>query len=153
MKKVLVPVIALLVLCVAAPVTAKPIGPQKAVKNPHIMITSEGAELYLPSGIGNGWTVDTDLSVMDSWHWKDASKFKIHEATSLTVDDLLGIMGMGDLTHENKWCYVSLEVLVGFVDLLVETGAISEAEGEQMKNEFTTMLPEGMYFMFVNVGN
>lgn len=151
MKKVLVPVIALLVLCVAAPVTARPIGPHKAVNNPHITITAEGVEFYLASGVGNGWTLDTDMGVMDSWHWKDKSKFEINKATSLTVGDLVGIMGMGDLTHENKWCYVSLEVLVGFVDLLVEMGAISEAVGEQMKNEFTAMFPEGMYFMFVNV--
>jgi len=113
-KKVLILVIALVVLCVVAPVMAKPIGPQKAVKNPHIMITPEGVELVLPSGGVQEWMANTESSAIDFVHMLDASKFKIPNAMPLTMSDLMGLVTNPEaaLEAENKWGYIPYDVLL-----------------------------------------
>ena len=152
-KKLLMFTLIPLVLSVmVAPTMAKPIGPRgRAVeKNRHLEIPEEGeVELILPSGVGHIW-MDTDLGVMDSSNWKNATKFKIRNAVDLTVGDLANVFS-GDLTYENRWTYIELQVLLDFIDLMVGMGLIGAAEGEQAKNEFTSFFPEGMYYKFVNV--
>lgn len=133
---------------------AMAIGPHKAEKNPHRSEPAPGeVEFLLPSGVGNGWINDTDLGVTDSWHFKNASKFKIRNAPALDFNDLLDLFLFGNLTYENKWCLIELEVLFALIDYMVDMGAMPPEMGEQMKAEFEAMFPEGMYFMFVNVGN
>jgi len=152
-KKLLMFTLISLVLSVmVAPAVAKPIGPRgKAVeKNRHLEIPAEGElELILPSGVGHIW-MDTDLGVMDCSNWKNASKFKIRKAVNLTVGDLANTF-MGDLTYENRWVYIELQVLLDFIDMMVGMGLMGETEGEEAKTEFTTHFPEGMYYKFVNV--
>lgn len=144
MRKVLILVMVLLVLFVVAPVMA--IGPQKAVKNPNIIITPEGAELLLPSGGFNEWTVDTEIWYMDFMHGLDASKAKIPNAFPLTMADIMELMTDPEaaLEVENKWGYVSHDVLV---ELFILEGLTPE-EAEAM----AAMWPEGIYIRFVNVG-
>ena len=146
MKKVLVPVIALLVLCIVAPVTAKPIGPQKAVNNPHIIITPEGVELMLPSGGAHSWMADTELSAMDFMNILDASKAHIPNAMIVTLADLIELMTHPEaaLEAENTWGYISYDVLV---QLFMFEG-LSPEEAAAM----ASMWPEGIYVRFVNVG-
>lgn len=145
--KLTVAAVLLLLTSVLAPVWAKSIGPQKAVKNPHISIAPNGAELILPSGVINEWMSDTSVGVMDFVHMLDASKAKIPNALPLTFDDLLAMISDPDAAaeFENTWGYVSHDVLV---DLLVFSG-FSEAEAEA----FAAMWPEGLYVRFVNVGH
>ena len=137
---------ALLVLCVVAPVMAKPIGPQKAVKNPNIIITPEGVELLLPSGGANEWMANTELSALDFIHMLDASKAKIPNAMLLTLSDLTGLITNPAvaLEAENKWGYISHDVLV---ELLILEGLTRE-QAEAM----ASMWPEGLYIRFVNIG-
>jgi len=115
MKSKLMAISVLLFLALmAAPVMAKPIGPQKAVKNPHIMITPEGVELLLPSGGVHEWMADTELSAIDFVHMLDASKIKIPNAMPLTISDLIGLITNPEaaLEAENKWGYISHDVLL-----------------------------------------
>lgn len=152
-KLLMFTLIPLVLSVIVAPAIAKPIGPRgRAVeKNRHLEITPEGeTEIILPSGVGHIW-MDTDWGVMDSSNWKNATKFKIRNAVDLTAVDLANVF-MGDLTYENRWTYVELQVLLDFIDMMVGMGLISAAEGEEAKTEFTTYFPEGMYFRFVNVG-
>jgi len=140
------PVMALLVLCVVAPVMAKPIGPQKAVKNPHISITPDGVELLLPNGGVHEWMANTKLSAIDFVHMLNASKVKIPNAMPLNISDLMGLMTNPEaaLEAENKWGYISHDVLV---QLFILEG-FSEGEAKAM----ASMWPEGLYARFVNVG-
>lgn len=153
-KKVLMFTLIPLVLSVmVAPAVAKPIGPRgRAVeKNRHLEIPEEGElELILPSGVGHIW-IDTDFGVMDSSNWKNATKFKIRKAVNLTVGELAS-MFMGDVTYENRWTYIELQVLLDFIDMMVGMGLMDETQGDLAKNEFITYFPEGMYYKFVNVG-
>lgn len=146
MRKILVPVIALLVLCVVAPVAAKPIGPQNAVKNPHIMITPEGAEMLLPSGGIHEWMADTELSAMDFINMLDASKVSIPNAMPVTFDDLIAMMLHPEaaLEAEHKWGYISYDVLV---ELFMFEGFTRE-QAEALASPW----PEGVYVIFVNIG-
>ncbi len=150
-KKSLVFTLTFLVLSVmVSPVVA--IGPQNAEKNPHRTEPAPGElEFLLPSGVGNGWIIDLELGTMDRWHFKNASKFKISKAPTLDVWDLVDMFS-GDLTYENTWCTIPLGVLVELINLMVSWGMIDPDVGEQMIAEFTATFPEGMYFMFVNVG-
>jgi len=145
-KKVLMTVVALLVLCVVAPVMARPIGPQKAVKNPHISITPDGVELLLPNGGIHEWMANTKLSAIDFVHMLNASKVKIPNAMPLNISDLIGLMTNPEaaLEAENKWGYISHDVLV---QLFILEG-FSEGEAKEM----ASMWPEGLYARFVNVG-
>jgi len=122
------------------------IGPQKAEKNPHIMITPEGVELLLPSGVLNEWMADTEIWYMDFIHMLDASKAKIRNAVPLTIEDLIELMTNPEaaLEAENKWGYISYDVLL---ELLILEGLPPE-EAE----EIAAMWPEGIYAKFVNVG-
>jgi len=151
-KKLLMPIMVLLVLsAMVTPVMA--LGPQKATKNPHREEPAPGeVEFFLPSGVGNGWNVNPELGIMDHWHFKDASKFKIRNAPALDFNELLDLFLLSDLTYENKWCFMELGVLFALVDFMVDADMIPEELGEQMKAEFEAKFPEGMYFMFVNVG-
>jgi hypothetical protein len=129
----------------ATPVMA--IGPQNAENNPHRSELAPGEiEFLLPSGVGHGWG-----GIMDHRHFKDASKFKIRNAPALDVWDLLN-MNSGDLTYENTWCLLPLQAIHDAIDLMVEWGAIPEEVGEQMKDAFEALFPQGYYLMFVNVG-
>jgi len=137
----------LVLLVMLVPAMAKPIGPQKAVKNPNIMITpGEGVELMLPSGGFNEWVADTEVWYVDFMHGLDASKAKIPNALPLTIDDIIELMTVPEaaLEAENKWGYVSYEVLV---DLFIMEG-MDPVDAEAM----AAMWPEGIYFRFVNVG-
>lgn len=138
--------VSLLLALMAAPVMAKPIGPQKAVKNPHIMITPEGVELLLPSGVILEWMADTESSALDFIRMLDASKFKVPNAMPLAIEDLIGLMMDPEaaLEAENKWGYISYEVLL---ELLIMEG-LSPEEAEAI----ASMWPEGIYAKFVNVG-
>jgi len=151
-RKLLMATLILLVLsATVTPVMA--IGPQNAEKNPNRTEPAPGeVEFLLPSGAGNGWVVNPELGVMDCWHFKDASKFKIRNAPALDFDGLLDLFLFGDLTYENRWCFIELGVLTALIDFMVDMGAITPEEGELMKAEFEETFPEGMYFMFVNVG-
>jgi len=147
MKKLLMfTLMPLALLVMVVPAMAKPIGPQKAEKNPNIMITPEGVELLLPSGGFNEWTADTDLWFMDFMHGLDASKAKIPNALPLTIDDIIELMTVPEaaLEAENKWGYVSYEVLV---ELFIMEG-LDPVDAEAM----AAMWPEGIYVRFVNVG-
>ena len=147
MKSKLMAISVLLLLALmVAPVMAKPIGPQKAVKNPNIMVTPEGAELLLPSGGFNEWTADTEIWYMDFVHGLDASKAKIPNTFPLTMADIIEIMTDPEaaLEVENKWGYISYDVLV---ELFIMEGLTPE-EAEAM----AAMWPEGIYVRFVNVG-
>ena len=147
-KKLLMFTLIPLVLSVmVAPTMA--IGPQKAEKNPHIMITPEGVELLLPSGGFNEWTSDTEFWYMDFEHGLDASKAKglIHKATTITLLDIMEAMTDPEaaLEAENKWFYISYEVLV---EMFITLGGLTPEEAEAM----AAMWPEGIYVRFVNVG-
>jgi len=141
------PVMALLVLCVVAPAMAKSIGPQKAVgKNPHIMPTPDGVELLLPNGGIHEWMANTTLSALDFVHILNASKVKIPNAMPLNISDLMGLMTAPEaaLEAENKWGYISFDVLV---ELFILEGLTRE-QAEEMAAPW----PEGIYARFVNVG-
>lgn len=142
----MVSLVILLVCVMSVPVVAKSIGPQNAVNNPHIMIAPEGVELLLPSGVVLEWVADTEMSAMDFVHILDASKAHIPNAMVLSVDDLIGLMidPEGALMLENKWGFVSFEVMV---ELFVLEG-FSQEEAEAA----ASMWPEGVYARFVNVG-
>jgi len=137
----------LLFVLMVAPVLAKPIGPHKAVgKNPHLMPTPDGVELMLPSGGVHSWTNDTEFWYMDFMNGLDASKAKIPNALALTIADIMEMMVNETvaLEAENKWGYISYDVLV---DLFIMEG-LSPEDAAAM----AAMWPEGMYFRFVNVG-
>ena len=136
----------LLLALMVAPVMAKPIGPQKAVKNKNIMITPEGVELVLPSGGFNEWMADTEIWYMDFMHGLDASKTKIPNAMPLTIASIMELMlnETAALEAENKWGYMSYEILV---ELFIMEGLTPE-EAEAM----AAMWPEGIYIRYVNVG-
>jgi len=104
----------LLLALMIAPVMAKPIGPQKAVKNPHITITLDGVELLLPSGGANEWMADTRLSAIDFVHMLDASKVDIPRAMPITMEDLIELVSdpVAALEAENKWGHISYDVLL-----------------------------------------
>jgi len=114
-KKLLMLALIPLVLSVMG-TPAMAIGPQKAEKNPNIMITPEGAELLLPSGGFHSWTADTELWYIDFEHGIDASKAKglIHKAMPITIADLFELMTnpTAALEAENEWGYVSYDVLL-----------------------------------------
>jgi hypothetical protein len=126
---------------------AKPIGPQKAVNNPHFIITRPGTvEHLLPSGGANEWTNSTESSAIDFLHIVDASKAKIPDAIPLTLPDIIGLMTNPEaaLAFENKWAYFSHDV---FVQLYILLG-LSEEEATAIASRW----PEGAYVRFVNVG-
>lgn len=134
-KKLLMFTLIPLVLSVmVAPVMG--IGPQKAEKNPNAMFPPHGVQLPLPSGVFNEWMADRE-SPIDRVHILNASKFKIRNAFPLTDPATL-------LLLENKWVYISQTV---FVDLLMSFG-YPRIEAEAI----AAMYPDGIYFMFVNVG-
>lgn len=127
---------------------AKPIGPQKAVKNPHIMITPGAeVELLLPSGGVHSWTPNTAFWYMDIMHALDASKAEIPNALTLTMADLIEMMtnATAALEAENRWGYMSYELLL---QMFIFEG-LSQEEAE----EWASMWPEGIYIRFVNVGS
>ena len=152
-KKSLVFTIALLVLsAMVTPVMA--IGPQKAVgKNPRITITPTGVAFVLPSGVELEWVADTGISTMDFVIAKNALTFKIRKATTLDLISLINTF-MGDLTYENKWCYVELPVVLEFIDWMAPfmVPVPTPAELQAMKDLVAVTYPDGMYLMFVNVG-
>ena len=129
-----------------APVTAKSIGPQNAVGNPHAMFAPEGVELLLPSGIVQEWMADTEASAIDFMHVLDASKAHIPNAMSLSALELIEMMSDPEvaLEVEHEWGHISYEVLV---ELLMLEG-FTEEEAEAM----ASMWPDGVYARFVNVG-
>jgi len=145
-NKILVPVIVLLVLCVVAPVGAKSIGPQNAVKNPHIMITPQGVEILLPSGGIHEWVEDTESGAMDFVNVLDASKVDVPNAMPISFDDLIAMMldPEAALEAEHLWAYVSYNVLVEM--FMFEGFTREQAEA------FASPWPEGVYVRFVNVG-
>jgi len=144
--KLMVPIVLVLAGLMSAPVMAKSIGPQNAVNNPHITVAPEGVELLLPSGVVLEWMADSEVSAIDSMHALDASKVHIPNAMVLSADDLMGLMTDPEaaLEAENKWGYVSYDVLV---ELLVLEG-FSQEDAEQM----ASMWLDGVYVRFVNVG-
>jgi len=149
--------IPLILLVMATPAMAKPIGPQKAVgKNPHIMPTAEGVELLLPSGGFNEWTSDTEFWYMDFTHGLDASKAKIPNAMPLTMADIMELMinETVALEAENKWGYASYDVLVELfiVTLMAEDPTLTYEEAAEIAAQMAAMWPEGIYVRFVNVG-
>lgn len=130
-----------------SPAMAKSIGPQKAVDNPHFIITRQGTvEHLLPSGGANEWTANTELGAVDFVHLLDASKAKIPNAMPLTIPDLIGLMTNPEaaLEFENKWGYISHADLV---QLYIILGLSEEAA-----IEIASRWPEGAYVRFVNVG-
>ena len=130
-----------------APAMAKPIGPQKAVNNPHFIVIRPGTvEHLLPSGGANEWTGNTESSAIDLVHILDASKAKIPDAIPLTLPDIIGLMTNPEaaLEFENKWAYFSHDV---FVQLYILLG-LSEEEATAIASRW----PEGAYVRFVNVG-
>jgi hypothetical protein len=152
-KFLMVALLPLVLLVMVAPVVAKPLGPRdRAVEqNRHLQIPAEGeVELYAPGGVGHIWA-ETEIGVMDSCNWKNASKYKIRNAISLTVDDFMNLYA-GDLTYENKWTFIELQVILDFIDIMLEMGAITEAEAQEAIDMFEALFPEGMYLLFVNVG-
>ncbi len=137
----------LLAALMAVPVMGKSVGPQKAVKNPHITIApEEGVELLLPSGGVHEWMADTEVSAMDFMHALDASKARIPNAMVLSTLDLMGLMSDHEaaLNVENKWGFVSYDVLV---ELMVLSG-FTQDEAEEMASGW----PDGVFVRFVNVG-
>lgn len=144
--KLLAAFVLVLVGLMFMPVMAKSIGPQKAVKNPHIMVAPEGVELMLPSGGVLEWMADTTVGAIDFMHGLDASKARIPKAMPLSAMDLMGLMTDPEaaLAYENKWGFISYDVLV---ELLVLEGFTQE-EAEEM----ASMWPDGVYVRFVNVG-
>ncbi len=97
------------------------IGPQKAEKNPHIIITPEtpgvtggAAELILPSGGDHSWMADTSEMAIDIMNILDASKAKIPNAYTLDVMVLMAMLmdPTVALEYENKWGYMSYAVLL-----------------------------------------
>ena len=147
-KLLMFTLISLVLLVMVAPVMAKPIGPQKALgKNPHIVPTAEGVEALLPSGGFHSWTADTEFWYMDFVHGLDASKAKIPNASPLTIEDIMELMTneTAALEVENKWGYVSYEVLV---EIFIVLEGLTPEEAEAM----AAMWPEGIYIRFVNVG-
>jgi len=150
------PVMALLVLCVVAPVMAKPIGPQKAVKNPHISITPDGVELLLPNGGVHEWMANTKLSAIDFVHMLNASKVKIPNAMPLNISDLMGLMTNPEaaLEAENKWGYISHDVLVQLfiLEIMAADPTLTYEQAQAIATAMAAMWPEGLYARFVNVG-
>lgn len=152
MKKLLMYALIPLVLSVMmtpamaiGPQKVPPVGPQQW-KNPNLAITDEGAELLLPSGGFHSWMADTEFWYIDFEHGLDASKAKIPNALPLTIDDIIELMTVPEaaLEAENKWGYVSYEVLV---ELFIMEG-LDPVDAEAM----AAMWPEGIYVRFVNVG-
>ena len=147
-KKLLMFTLVPLVLSVMV-VPAMAIGPQKAEKNPHNMITPEGAELLLPSGGFHSWMADTEAWYIDYEHGIDASKAKglARRATAITLADILEVMTDPEaaLAAENTWFYISYAVLV---EMMMTLGGLTQEEAEAM----AAMWPEGVYVRFVNVG-
>jgi len=143
-KLLMLTLIPLVLSVIVSPAMA--IGPQKAEKNPHAEITIEGVGLTLPSGGFNEWMADTEFWYLDFVHGLDASKAKIPNALPLTMEDLIGLMTDPEaaLEAENKWGYISYEVLV---QLFMMEGYTQE-EAEAM----AAMWPNGIYVRFVNVG-
>jgi hypothetical protein len=97
------------------------IGPQKAEKNPNIIITPEtigvtagAAELILPSGGDHSWMADTSEMAIDFMNILDASKAKIPNEYTLDVMVLMDLMTnpILALEYENKWGYMSYAVLL-----------------------------------------
>jgi len=122
------------------------IGSQNVENNPHRTELAPGeVEFLLPSGLSNGLG-----GIMDHRYFKDASKFKIRNAPTLDVDDLIN-MNSGDLTYENKWCLIPLQTIHDAIDLMVSGGVIDPIVGQAMKDAFEAMFPEGYYLMFVKV--
>jgi hypothetical protein len=146
-RKLMVPFVLLLAGLMSVPVMGKSIGPQNAVNNPHITIAPEGVELMLPSGGIQEWMADTEVGAVDFMHVLDASKAHIPNAMPLNITELMGLM-MGDpvaaLKYENKWGFVSYDVLV---EMLMLEGLTRE-QAEAM----ASMWPDGVYARFVNVG-
>ena len=136
----------LLVGSMLVPVMAKSIGPQNAVNNPHAMFAPEGVELMLPSGGIQEWMADTEVGAVDFMHVLDASKAHIPNAMPLNVSELMGLMTYPEvaLKYENKWGFISSDVLV---ELFMLEGLTRE-QAEQM----ASMWPDGVYARFVNVG-
>lgn len=140
-KLLMFSMISLVLSLMATPVMA--IGPQNAENNPHRTEIAPGAvEFLLPSGVTQGWG-----GIMDHRNIKDASKFKIRKAPTLNVDDLMN-MNSGNLTYENQWCMLPLQVIHDAIDLTVSDPVVAQL----MKDAFEAMFPEGYYLMFVNVG-
>ena len=104
------------------------------------------AEFLLPSGGVHSWTADTEFWYIDFMHALDASKAKIPNALPLTMADIIELMTdpAAALEAENKWGYMSYEVLV---EMFILEG-LSPEEAIAM----ASMWPEGMYIRFVNVG-
>jgi hypothetical protein len=162
MKKVLIPVLALLVLLMITPVLAKPIGPQKAgEKNPHVEIvppdpgppaTAGGADAILPNGGTHTWMANTEEMPIDFMHGLDASKAKglMNKAEEITLSGLEAWMMMlldpetALEALKNKWFYFSYEALVAL--FMMEGYTPEDAAAE------ASMWPEGTYVRFVNVG-
>lgn len=143
----MVPFVLILVGLTSVPVVAKSIGPQNAVNNPRISIAAgEGVELLLPNGVVLEWMADTGVSAIDFMHILDASKAHIPNAMPLDVTELMVLMTDPEaaLEVENKWGYISYEVMV---ELFMLEG-FSEEQAEAM----ASMWPEGVYARFVNVG-
>jgi len=130
-----------------APAMAKPIGPQKAINNPHFIITRPGTvEHLLPSGGANEWTSNTESSAIDIVHIIDASKAKIPNAIPLNLTDIVGLMTNPEaaLQSENTWAYFSHDT---FVQLYLALGL-----SEEQATTIASRWPEGAYVRFVNVG-
>jgi len=145
----------LVLLMTVTSAMAKPIGPQKAVgKNPHIMPTAEGVELLPPSGGMHSWTNDTEFWYMDLVHGLDASKAKIPNAFPLTMEDLTELMTneTAALETENKWGYMSNELLVEMITMELIMEGVPPEEAAEIAEEMAAMWPEGMYVRYVNVG-
>jgi len=157
MKSKLMAVSVFLLLAVmATPVMAKPIGPQKAVNNPHIMITPEGVELVLPSGVILEWMADTEAGAIDFVLIFDASKFKIPNAMPLTMSDLMGLMldPEAALEAENVWGYIPYNVLVELfiLEIMAADPTLTYEQAQAIAIQMASMWPEGIYVRFVNVG-
>jgi len=108
-------------------------------------------ELLLPSGVAHEWVADTEISVMDIEHILNASEFKIRNAMPITIEDLMEIMTDPEaaLQAENKWGYMSYQVMEDFFEWLISIGYPVTPEEVEL---ILSMYPEGMYIMFVNVG-
>ena len=155
-KKVLMFTLMSLVLSViVAPTLA--IGPQKAKKNPNLMIMpGEGVELFLPSGGFNEWMVDTEVWYVDFMHGLDASKAKIPNAMPLMMADIMELMSDPEaaLEAENKWGYVSYDVMVELFifELMAEDPTLTYEEAAGIAGQMAAMWPEGIYVRYVNIG-
>jgi hypothetical protein len=157
-KLLLFTLMPLVLLVMVVPAVAKPIGPQKAAKNPNIMITAEGVELMLPSGGFNEWVMDTEVWYVDFMHGLDASKAKglAHRASPLAIADIMELMTneTAALEAENMWGYVSYDVMVELFifELMAEDPTLTYEEAAEIAAQMAAMWPEGIYVRFVNVG-